>query len=272
MSSTSNFRPPAVAGMFYSSSAQELTDELHDLLAHAKTSHTQDIQPKALIVPHAGYAYSGAIAASAYQILNKPAIRSTIRRVILLGPTHRAAVSGLALPAADINAFATPLGRIPIDTALAQLALQLPQVRCSNAAHAQEHSLEVQLPFLQTLLDNFTLLPLAVGSVSASNVAEVLDLLWGEKETLIIISSDLSHYRPYVAAQRMDQTTVEQILSFEPLANHEQACGAIPINGFLLSARKHGLQGQLLDLRNSGDTGGDRSRVVGYASFAFTEN
>ena len=196
-------------------------------------------------------------------------MRDKIRRVVLLGPTHRVAVRGLALP--QSSAFDTPLGSVPIDSALEQKIRQLPQVECSEAAHALEHSLEVQLPFLQSVLDDFSLLPLAVGMASDVDVAEVLDLVWGGPETLIVISSDLSHYHPYSEAQRLDNVTAKQIVALQPLASHEQACGATPVNGLLLCARRRGLQPQLLDLRNSGDTAGDKSRVVGYGAFAFSE-
>lgn len=256
-------RSPAVAGMFYPDSAVLLNQEVQDFLAGARVASTA--MPKALIVPHAGYVYSGAIAASAYACL--AAARSRIRRVVLLGPTHRVAIRGLALPAA--SAFDTPLGRVPLDLALEEKLLALPQVQQSAAAHAQEHSLEVQLPFLQLALDHFTLLPLAVGMASAEEVAEVLDCAWGGDETLILISSDLSHYHPYLQAQQMDQETARQILALQALADHQQACGATPVNGLLLCARRRGLNAQLLDLRNSGDTAGDRARVVGYGAFAF---
>lgn len=259
-------RAPAVAGMFYPGAAASLSDEVRGFLASAQAASAT--VPKALIVPHAGYVYSGAVAASAYACL--AAARATIRRVVLLGPTHRVAIRGLALPAA--SAFDTPLGRVSLDAELEQMLLALPQVQQSPAAHAQEHSLEVQLPFLQIALDDFSLLPLAVGMASAEEVAEVLDCVWGGAETLIVISSDLSHYHPYAQAQQLDRETARQIVALQPLANHQQACGATPLNGLLLCARRRGMQAQLLDLRNSGDTAGDRARVVGYGAFAFRES
>jgi len=258
-------RPPAVAGMFYPGSAAVLRDEVQQFMVSAGASVSG--VPKALIVPHAGYVYSGPVAASAYACL--AAARHSIRRVVLLGPTHRVAVRGLALPAA--KAFDTPLGRVSLDEELEQMVLRLPQVQQSAAAHAQEHSLEVQLPFLQMLVDDFTLLPLAVGMASADEVAEVLDCVWGGSETLIVISSDLSHYHPYAQAQQLDRETARQIVALQPLADHQQACGATPVNGLLSCARRRGMHAQLLDLRNSGDTAGDRSRVVGYGAFAFQE-
>jgi AmmeMemoRadiSam system protein B len=258
-------RPAAVAGMFYPGTAHALTNEVRVMLAGVGVAPGP--APKALIVPHAGYVYSGPVAASAYACLAP--LRETIRRVVLLGPTHRVAVRGLAVSSA--SAFDTPLGSVAVDAALRDAALQLPQVQCSDEAHALEHSLEVQLPFLQSVLDEFTLLPLAVGLASDADVAEVLEYVWGGAETLIVISSDLSHYHRYAEAQRLDNATARQILSLDELADHEQACGATPINGLLRCARRHGLQARLLDLRNSGDTAGDHSRVVGYAAFAFSE-
>jgi AmmeMemoRadiSam system protein B len=260
-----DIRPAAVAGLFYPAKAAELTSDVRAFLADAPDS--LPLNPKALIVPHAGYIYSGAIAAVAYATL-KP-IASRIRRVVLLGPTHRVAVQGLALP--DVDAFATPLGRIKIDTVAINLIAKLPQVEVSSAAHAQEHALEVQLPFLQSVLGDFSLLPLAVGMTSAEEVAEVLEAVWGGEETLIVISSDLSHYLPYAVAQFVDDKTTKKILALHDRLSHEEACGATPINGLILAARRHHLKPRLLDLSNSGDTAGSRDRVVGYAAFAFTE-
>ena len=261
-------RPAAVAGMFYPETPSALGRAVHDYLAQV-TSRSGDKQamPKALIVPHAGYVYSGPVAASAYARI--AAGRSTIRRVVLLGPVHRVPIRGLALPVA--KAFATPLGTIEIDSAAAAEALSLPQVRTSEAAHALEHSLEVQLPFLQTLLEDFRIVPFAVGDATAKEVAEVIDRLWGGPETLILVSSDLSHYHPYGEARVIDRGTVDEILAMTAALDHEQACGATPINGFAVCARRRDLVAELLDLRNSGDTAGDKSRVVGYAAFAFTE-
>lgn len=257
-------RPPAVAGLFYPGTAGELAHDVRSMLA---TAAAPDIVPKVLIAPHAGYVYSGPIAASAYAALKNIAAR--IRRVILLGPTHRVAVRGLALP--EASAFATPLGEVPLDLEAAQSIARLPQVTISAAAHAQEHSLEVQLPFLQSVLHDFKLLPLAVGLATPEEVAEVLEALWGGVETLIVISSDLSHYLPYDTARQVDGASTQDILGMSQELTHEQACGATPINGLLLAARKHRLVPHLLDLRNSGDTAGPRNGVVGYAAFAFEE-
>lgn len=259
-------RPAAVAGTFYPAHAAELAQDVSALLAYAE-NHAPQLIPKALIVPHAGYIYSGTVAASAYALL-KP-LASIIHRVLLLGPTHRVAVRGLALP--DADTFATPLGTVTIDQQAADQISALPQVTVNQQVHALEHSLEVQLPFLQTLLADFKLLPLAVGMADAEEVAEVLEILWGGTETLIVISSDLSHFQSYADARHMDSTTAQAILDLRLPLSHEQACGGTPINGLLLAARRHDLSPQLLDLRNSGDTTGARDSVVGYGAFAFTE-
>lgn len=256
-------RQPAVAGLFYSASPAVLASDVRSMLGAARRSKQA---PKALIAPHAGYVYSGPVAATAYAALLPIATR--IRRVVLFGPTHRVAVRGLALPGA--SAFAVPFGDVRIDLKAAQAIAHLPQVSVNPRAHAMEHSLEVHLPFLQTVLEDFTLLPLAVGAATAEEVAEVLDHVWGGDETLIVVSSDLSHYLPYEAARAKDHATAQDILALEPLASHDQACGATPVNGLLLAARRHRLTPHLLDLRNSGDTAGSRDEVVGYASFAFT--
>ena len=260
----STVRPSAVAGTFYPADPRQLTHEVQGFLAEARP---QFLNPKALIVPHAGYIYSGAIAANAYATLKDLAPR--IRRVVLLGPAHRVAVRGLALP--DAEAFDTPLGRVMLDAKAMRALAHLPQVSSSSEAHAQEHSLEVQLPFLQSVLDDFTLLPLAVGMATADEVAEVLEILWGGEETLIVVSSDLSHYLPYATAQYVDGQTVNDIIKLRQPINHEQACGATPISGLIVAARRHHLKPHLLDLRNSGDTAGTCDKVVGYAAFAFTE-
>lgn len=259
-------RQPAVAGTFYPGTASTLKHDVTTLLAAAQTAPLGKL-PKAIIVPHAGYIYSGATAAAAYARLS--AGRDQITRVVLLGPVHRVPVRGLALPGAE--AFATPLGNIPVDQSAVALLNTMPQVVTSTAAHAWEHSLEVQLPFLQSVLGDFSLIPLAVGDATPEEIAEVLDALWGGPETLIVISSDLSHFLPYATACAVDQQTAQRILELHGPLTHEQACGGTPINGLLLAASHHHLQPLLLDLCNSGDTAGDKSRVVGYASFAFME-
>ncbi len=256
-------RQPAVAGTFYPGDRGELARDVSAMLAAAKPC---TLTPKALIVPHAGYVYSGPIAASAYALLAP--LRGKIRRVVLFGPTHRVAVRGLAAPTVDV--FATPLGEVALDKEAIAVALRLPQVQAGDAAHELEHSLEVQLPFLQKALGEFTLAPFAVGQASGDDVAQVMEALWGGDETLIVVSSDLSHFLAYDAARQIDRRTVDDILHLRPLTQFDQACGAVPINGLIVAAQHQGLHPQLLDLRNSGDTAGDKSRVVGYASFAFT--
>jgi len=261
---TTTIRPAAVAGIFYPGDRRSLA---LDILRMLEASKPAPLRPKALIVPHAGYIYSGPVAASAYVLLKD--LREVIRRVVLLGPVHRVWVQGLALPAVD--AFETPLGVVPLDEPAMARLLQLPQVEVNEAAHAWEHSLEVHLPFLQTVLDDFVLVPLAVGGATPEQVAEALELTWGGDETLIVVSSDLSHYLPYDQARHSDQTTVQAIMDLRSDLVGEQACGAHPINGLMLVARRHHLTPHLLDLRNSGDTAGDKRRVVGYAAFALTE-
>lgn len=260
-------RPPAVAGLFYPTDATELAAEVAALLAAAPGSSAA-ASPKVLIAPHAGYIYSGSVAASGYARIAP--LRGRVRRVILLGPTHRVAVRGLALP--SVEAFATPLGTVPLDREAMRAVADLGQVCISDEAHAREHSLEVHLPFLQATLGRFDLVPLAVGNASAEEVAEVLERLWRGEETLVVVSSDLSHYLPYPRACARDEFTVETILRLKPALDHEQACGATPINGLLLAARARGLSAELIDLRNSGDTAGDKSRVVGYAAVALHES
>ncbi|MCK9283699.1 MAG: AmmeMemoRadiSam system protein B [Rhodocyclaceae bacterium] len=257
-------RPPAVAGLFYPANREELAIEIGSLLGDAAV---QPLRPKALIVPHAGYIYSGPVAASAYAALAP--LRRMIRRVVLLGPAHRVALHGLA--GSDAERFRTPLGDVRIDRDAVAAALQLHQVSINEHAHREEHSIEVHLPFLQTVLDDFALVPFVVGMATANEVAEVIELLWGGEETLIVVSSDLSHYHPYAAALKLDRHTAQMIEHLDPLPDHERACGATPINGLLRAAQRHGLAATLLDLRNSGDTAGDRARVVGYAAFAFSK-
>lgn len=262
-----NVRQAAVAGMFYPGDALTLSRDLADYLGAVPPAPTLPAAPKALIVPHAGYIYSAPVAAPAYARLSP--LKNIVRRVVLLGPCHRVAVQGIAMPA--VSHFATPLGQIPLDRDALDSLRALPQIVVSDAAHAEEHSLEVQLPFLQTTLGDFALVPLAVGRASTADVAEVIEQLWGGPETLIVISSDLSHFHAYAEARRIDGATVGQIEALQALTSFEQACGALPINGMLEIARRRGLSIQLLDQRNSGDTAGDKQRVVGYASFALYE-
>jgi AmmeMemoRadiSam system protein B len=258
-----NIRQPAVAGMFYPGDPGELHHQVQDYLREAVAAPRS---PKAIIAPHAGYAYSGPVAASAYASLAPR--RKQIRRVVLLGPSHRVPLDGMAVSSADF--FATPLGEIAIDQEAVQHLLTLPQVRVMDAAHQLEHSLEVQLPFLQEILEDFRLVPVVVGDSTPDEVAEVMELLWGGPETLLVISSDLSHYQDYETARRMDRATSDAIEALAPQRIHyDDACGRNPVNGLLLAARRRGLRASTLDLRNSGDTAGPRDRVVGYGAYVF---
>jgi len=256
-------RAPAVAGTFYPNDR----DLLEEMVAGFLAAHRSDEPvPKAIIVPHAGYVYSGPIAASAYaRVVNG---KDIITRVVLLGPSHRVPFHGLA--ASDAQYFTTPLGAVPTDgDALARIR-HLPQVRIFDQAHQWEHSLEVHLPFLQMVLADFKLAPLVVGEATAQEVREVLELLWGGPETLIVISSDLSHYHDYATAQKLDRGTSKAITEFRPQDIHyEQACGRNPILGLLEAARRHGMRAETVDLRNSGDTAGPRDQVVGYGAYIF---
>ena len=256
-------RIPAVAGLFYPDEPDQLRRMLGSYLDAAPT--TGGI-PKAVIAPHAGYVYSGPVAASAYARL-KPA-RGTIIRVVLLGPAHRFGFQGLALHSADV--FSTPLGDIPVDQDAIKLIGNLPQVRVQDTAHAQEHSLEVHLPFLQETLGEFKIVPLVVGDAAPGEVGQVLEMLWGGPETLIVISSDLSHFHEYATAQRLDRATSQAIeqLRYEDIG-YDDACGRNPVNGLLYLARKRGLTAKTVDLRNSGDTAGSRHQVVGYGAYVF---
>jgi MEMO1 family protein len=258
-------REPVVDGLFYPAAPDALRAQVASLLADAGGGARA--APKLLIAPHAGYEYCGAVAASAYALLGAHA--PTIRRVVLLGPAHRVALSGLAAPRCD--AFETPLGAVALDAAALAALDELPQVARNDRAHDREHSLEVQLPFLQVQLGSFTLVPLVVGDADVEPVAQVLEQLWGGAETLIVISSDLSHYLRYAQAQAADRATVQRILRLDAGLGPHEACGAAAINGALLAARRHALAPRLLDLRNSGDTAGGRDRVVGYAAIVFEE-
>lgn len=257
-------RPPAVAGLFYPAAADELSADVDRMIA-AVTAASAGPDPKALIVPHAGYIYSGPIAAAAYRLLRP--LRSRIRRVVLLGPAHRVPFRGFALPSA--KAFRTPLGDIPIDRAAIDRLRGLPSVRVYDEAHAGEHSLEVHLPFLQRTLGDFVLLPIVVGLAGGEDVAKLLEDVWGGAETLIVISSDLSHYHAYAAAQARDGRTAAAIERLDGAAlDEESACGRVPIRGLLQVAERRGLKCRRLDLRNSGDTAGPRDQVVGYGAWA----
>ena len=259
-------RPAAVAGRFYPGDPVELRELIKSLLAQAPPATVPG--PKALIAPHAGYAYSGPVAASAYAQLI-PA-RDLIRRIVLLGPSHYVALEGLATSSAE--GFATPLGVVPVDIAAVRRVRALPQVRELDEAHAHEHSIEVHLPFLQTVLSGFKLVPLAVGDATPEEVSQVLETLWDGAETRFVISSDLSHYYNFQVARRLDRATAKAIEALDPDGiGEEGACGRIPIRGLLQTARRHGLRARTVDLRNSGDTAGPRDKVVGYGAFVFEQ-
>ncbi|MGB2818986.1 MAG: AmmeMemoRadiSam system protein B [Burkholderiaceae bacterium] len=256
-------RPAAVAGMFYPASPEALRTSVRDYLAMA--GRDPGPSPKVLIVPHAGYVYSGSTAARGYAALRD--IAAQIRRVVLIGPAHRVAVRGVAVPSVD--RFETPLGTVDLDRTAIDALARTPHVVVSDRAHAAEHALEVQLPFLQAILGDFSLVPLVVGDATPEDVATVLERVWGGPETLIVVSSDLSHYLPYDTARRVDAATLGQVLELGPELHHEQACGATPINALMRVARRRGLRPCLLSACSSGDTAGDRDRVVGYAALAF---
>lgn len=260
MHATHVIRPAAVAGMFYPDKPRQLCHDVNEYLQQAAVGAAR---PKGLIVPHAGYQYSGPVAGSAYAQLRLFA--GQYERVILLGPSHHVAFSGLATSGA--NEFATPLGHVPIDRHTCDTLERMPQVRELDVAHLQEHSLEVQLPFLQIVLPQFELVPVVVGQASADDVFDVLDHVWGGPETLIIASSDLSHYHDYQTAQRLDAETVRlfEELHLEQLTG-DRACGFMAVQGLLAAARERGLQVTAIDVRNSGDTAGPHDQVVGYAA------
>jgi AmmeMemoRadiSam system protein B len=256
-------RKAAVAGLFYPENPAQLRRAIDHLLARQDPTSAGP-PPRALIVPHAGYVYSGEVAARAYRLLS--AARGRVRRVVVLGPAHRVWVEGMAIP--STGAFATPLGRIALDRAGMARIADLPGVAVTDEAHRFEHSLEVQLPFLQVVLGAFTLVPIAVGDAPPEHVAAVVDVLAEQPDTLFVLSSDLSHFLDYEHAREADSRTRDKILAHSTSLTRDEACGASVINGFMCSRAAAGLSVELLDLRNSGDSAGDRDRVVGYGSFA----
>lgn len=268
-STSLSVRPMAVAGFFYPDRDLALHQMVSGFLASAQSvvpANKHTTPPKAIIVPHAGYIYSGQAAAEAFHAIQPWASRYS--RVVLLGPSHRVAFNGVAVPSCD--AFETPLGNVPLDTqAIAALA-KMPGVISSDRAHAQEHSLEVQLPFLQKTLNAFQLLPIVVGNASPETVRQLLQTVWGGDETLIVISSDLSHYHDYATARQLDGHTCQAIERLDEGAiGHDDACGCIGVRALLLMAKTLGLRARTVSLCNSGDTAGDRARVVGYGSWIF---
>ena len=262
-------REATVAGTFYPADPEMLRSAVAGYLSAAQIPEgTGAAVPKAVIAPHAGYVYSGPVAATAYAAVERG--RDRITRVVLLGPSHRVALRGLALPGSD--AYGTPLGAIPIDRESCGRVAELPHVQVLEEAHTWEHSLEVHLPFLQEVLGSFSLVPLVVGDADADEVSQVLEELWGGPETLIVISTDLSHYLSYDKAREMDGITSRAIQELRPEEIlTEQACGRVPVIGLLALARKRGMSAAVVDLRNSGDTEGPRNQVVGYGSFLFWE-
>jgi AmmeMemoRadiSam system protein B len=251
--------------MFYPRDPGVLSAAVRDYVQHASVQEDL-LPPKAMVLPHAGYAYSGPVAASGYTLLQHFASR--ISRVVLIGPSHRVALRGLAASSAE--AFVTPLGSVPVDTAAVAEVIELPQVQILDEAHAHEHSLEVHLPFLQWVLDSFSIVPMVAGDASPEAVAEVLEKLWGGDETLIVVSSDLSHYHDYATARRLDAATTRAIEHLElDKLGAGSACGRVPVRGLLLAARRHGLEAMAIDVRNSGDTAGPRDEVVGYGAYVF---
>ncbi|MEZ5411805.1 MAG: AmmeMemoRadiSam system protein B [Acidimicrobiales bacterium] len=259
-------RRPAVAGIFYPAVAGALRAEIQRCLA-GTGAVGRAAAPKAIVVPHAGYIYSGPIAAAAYRRLAEG--RDTVRRVLLLGPAHRVPVRGLALSGAE--RWFTPLGPVPVDTDAVGALAELAGVAIDDGAHRREHSLEVQVPFLQTVLDEFSLIPVVVGDASAGEVAAVIDTVWDDPATVVVVSTDLSHYLSYDHAARVDARTAAAVVAGDPGAvGDRDACGCRPLRGLLKAVASHpgDHSVELLDLRSSGDTAGDRDRVVGYGAFA----
>lgn len=254
-------REPAVAGSFYTDSAVQLKAEVDRFLA---TETRSEIQPRALIVPHAGYCYSGAVAGESYAYLKNYA--DTIERVVLLGPSHRVYLKGCAI--SSYQYFNTPLGQIEVDKDSYQQLLNAGLVEVSDPTHALEHSLEVQLPFLQLALNNFKIVPIVVGLSGPENISEILNVLHvNNPSTLVVVSSDLSHYNPYELANTLDDITINRILNNDNTLAGEDACGCHAINGLLAYSNQHNWQVKLVKHANSGDTGIGKDRVVGYASF-----
>ena len=257
-------RPTAVAGLFYPMDTYELAELVTNELVQAtpKPRH----HPVAIIVPHAGYIYSGAVAASVFKTIQT--LQSIIKRVVLIGPSHRVDFQGLALSSADV--FNTPLGSIRVDKQAQEKLLTISDIILFDQAHADEHCLEVQLPFLQHVIDDFSIIPIVTGKASPELVSQAIETLWDGNETLVVISSDLSHYHDYLTAQQLDESTSQAIVNLDYSAVHSaNACGHVAINGLLLFAQQHHLKASIVDVRNSGDTAGDKSSVVGYGAYLF---
>ena len=263
----SDVRPPAIAGRFYPSDPDELARLVDRCLKEARRPDHPGV-PKAIIAPHAGFVFSGPIAGSAFSTWADA--RDRIRRVVVIGPSHHVAFEGVATSRYDV--FRTPLGGVPVDTELRDRCLEFDFVQSFEEAHDPEHSLETHLPFLQRVLDDFVILPLVAGRVDRKRLATLLDAVWGDDETVVSVSSDLSHFHDYDTARRRDEATSDAIVHFRPeQIGPRDACGAVPVNALLHTAGARGMDAEVFDLRNSGDTHGDRSRVVGYGAYAFWE-
>jgi MEMO1 family protein len=261
-------RPPAAAGTFYPAEAARLRATVETYLAAAVGANGGPI-PKAVIAPHAGYVYSGPVAGHAFAPLGQGGA-SGISRVVVIGPAHFVSVRGLAVP--TVLAFRTPLGDVSLDGEAIEAIRGLPQVEVADAPHRPEHALEVELPFLQTLLGSFALVPLLVGDADPRQVAQLLGRLWGGPDTLIIVSSDLSHYHDYDTARRLDAATAAAIERGEwRSVGPDRACGFLAVAGLLVEADRRGLAARRLALCNSGDTAGPRDRVVGYGAWMWEE-
>jgi MEMO1 family protein len=259
-------RPPAVAGTFYPADAGRLRAMVEGYRAAANSACAERM-PKAVIAPHAGYVFSGPVAGHAFAPPGPQA--PAIQRIVVIGPAHFVPLRGIAVP--SVAAFRTPLGEVPLDRAAIKAIRDLPQVEVADVPHEPEHALEVELPFLQAALGDFTLVPLVVGAATAEEVAQVLDRLWGGPETLLVISSDLSHYEGYARATEHDAATAAAIERFDhAVLGPRDACGYLPVAGLLIEARRREMRIERLDLRNSGDTAGPKDRVVGYGAWAFT--
>jgi AmmeMemoRadiSam system protein B len=261
---TMQCRPPAVAGAFYPGDPLELSAMVSELLVAADPTSLPR-RPRALVVPHAGYIYSGGVAAQGYSRLEPFA--GEIRRVILLGPNHRVPLAGIAAP--DVSCFRTPLGDIDIDQKMISQLADKGLLQINSLPHENEHCLETQLPFLQKLLSDWQLVPLIVGETAVDDVSALLDEVIHDPDNLVIISSDLSHFHEYHEAQRIDSHTSELIETLQPVVHPQQACGAFPLNGLLQLAGSMGLKVITLDRKNSGDTAGGKDQVVGYGCYAF---
>ncbi|HEY8079483.1 MAG TPA: AmmeMemoRadiSam system protein B [Labilithrix sp.] len=253
-----------MAASFYPASAVELSCTVELLLAEASAADCP--RPKALIAPHAGYAYSGAVAAAAYASLRGE--RGTIERVVVLGPAHYVDVKGIAT--SNASAFTTPMGELLLDRDAIDAIARLPGVAALDNAHAPEHSVEVQIPFVQAALGQVRLVPLLCGSGTCEKQLDrVLDVLWGGEETLFVVSSDLSHYLDYDSARARDAATTRSIESLDADAiGSDDACGPSCLRAILRAASKRRMHAKVLDVKSSGDTVGGRDEVVGYGAYA----